>query len=104
MPATILVEGCVVLVYSALQKKPAGKLLLASFVVNVVTQSMLWLALKIFFQQYLVTLFVAEVLIWLVEGVLLYYLTGKQLTPHAALILSLCMNAVSFGVGWFLPV
>jgi hypothetical protein len=104
LPITILVEGCVVLLYCALQKRPAGKLLLASLFVNVVTQGMLWLALWIFFQQYIVTLLVSEVLIWLVEGILFYYLTGKQLTLWTVLLLSLCMNAVSFGVGWFLPV
>jgi hypothetical protein len=101
---TILVEGCVVLVYCAWQKRPARRLLLASLVVNVLTQAMLWTALKIFFQQYILTLIVAEVLIWLVEGILLYFFTWKQLTMRAAILLSLWMNIVSFGIGWFLPV
>ena len=101
---TVFLEGCVVLVYCALQKRPAGRLLQASLLINVLTQGMLWLILKIFFQQYILTLITAEVLIWLIESVLLYYLMLKQLSLRSAVLLSLCMNALSFGVGWFLPV
>jgi len=101
---TILIEGCVVFIFCALQKRPAGRLLLASLMVNVLTQSMLWVALKIFFQHYLIALTVAEVLIWLVEGVLLRWLSGNHLNLRQTLTLSLCMNAASFGIGWFLPV
>ncbi|HLA05885.1 MAG TPA: hypothetical protein VJ022_00460 [Anaerolineales bacterium] len=101
---TILIEGTVVLAYSALRKRPAGPLLFASFIVNVFTQGALWVALQIFFRQYLTALFVAEILIWLIESLLLYHLSRNQLRPVHALILSLCMNLASFGIGWFLPV
>lgn len=101
---TILVEGGVVLVYATLRKTPAGTLLRASLMVNVLTQIMLWIALRIFFQHYLITLIVAEFLIWFVESVLMYYFARGQLSPANAIVLSLCMNGASFGVGWFLPV
>ena len=101
---TILVEGCVVFIFCAVQKRPAGRLLLASFMVNVLTQVLLWVALKVFFQNYLITLIVVEVLIWLLEGVFLHRLPGNNLNLRQALTLSLCMNAASFGIGWFLPV
>jgi len=101
---TILIEGCVVLVYSALRKRPAGDLLRASLLVNMLTQLMLWVALKIFFQHYLLTLIVMEVVIWLIEGILIYGLSKGQLSLSNAVFLSLCMNLLSFGIGWFLPV
>lgn len=104
MLATILMEGCVVFTYCVWRKKPAGKLLGTSLLVNVLTQVVLWAVLRIFFQYYLITLFVSEVLIWLGESLLLYYLVKEQLKLFEAFLLSLCMNTVSFGVGWFLPV
>ena len=104
MLATILIEGCVVFIYCTRHKKNAGKLLGASLLVNVLTQVALWAALRVFFQQYIIALFAAEMLIWLAESFLLYYLVRQQLKWSEAFLLSLMMNAASFGVGWFLPV
>jgi hypothetical protein len=101
---TILVEGIVVLAYSAIQKKPAGNLLVVSVIINVLTQALLWVALQIFFNYYLIALFVMEMLIWLIESLLLFRLSKGQLNLKSAMILSLLMNAASFGVGWLLPV
>ena len=100
---TLLVEGVVVTVYCAIKRKPASDLLEVSFIVNVFTQIILWFALRIFFRYYLIALIAAEVLIWLVESILIYHLSRKQLTPSSAVFLSLCMNLSSFGIGWFLP-
>jgi hypothetical protein len=101
---TILVEGIVVYVYAALTKKPAGNLLLASFIVNVFTQSILWIALGIFFRYYLIALFTAEVLIWMAESLMMHRLSIGQLTMREAIFISLFMNFASFGVGWLLPI
>ncbi len=101
---TLVVEGAVVLAYSTLRKRPAGDLLEVSFIINVFTQAILWMALRLFFRYYLVALFTAELLIWSVEGVLIHYLSKEKMKLSRALLLSLCMNAASFGVGWFLPV
>lgn len=101
---TILIEGMVVLGYSILAKRPAGLLLWASLVVNVFTQSLLWISLQLFFRYYLLTLFVAEILIWLIESFLLQRLSNGKLNLRDACILSFCMNASSFGIGWFLPI
>lgn len=65
---------------------------------------MLWLVLSVLYQYYVVALFVAEVLIWLIESVLLSLPVKNSLKWNDALYLSLVMNLVSFGVGWFLPV
>jgi hypothetical protein len=60
--------------------------------------------LSLFYQHYLVALLVAEILIWAMEGYLLYGLRFNQLQVRDALSLSLMMNLSSFGIGWFLPV
>lgn len=104
LPVTVLIEAMVVLGYAAWAKKPAGRLLAASVVVNACTQSALWLALNAFPGHYLGTLFVMEALIWPAEAAGLYYFPGTRLGFWEALLLSLAMNAASFGLGWFLPV
>jgi hypothetical protein len=101
---TILVEGAVVLAYCIWRKKPLASIFVSSVVANILTQSMLWVLLWVFFQSYFVMLLICEVLIWLLETFLLYIPRKNQLTLYNAMLLSLSMNVLSFGVGWFLPV
>ena len=101
---TILVEGAVGVVYAAWRRKPVVPILLTSVLANFITQSLLWTALNVFFQHYLTTLLIAEIPIWLMEGYLFYRIRFSQLNVRESLFLSLIMNLVSFGVGWFLPI
>ena len=101
---TILIEGVFISGYSLLKKKPLAGLLLASVIVNGLTQIMLWGVLTLFPQHYLITLFTAEVFIWLIEGIFLYLFPASQLQWTEAFPLSLGMNLSSFGIGWFLPI
>ena len=104
LPVTIVIEGLVVFGFARWRKKPAGRLVLASVLANVATQTLLWLALNLFAGHYLATLLVAEALIWPAEAGALYYFPGTRLDWKEALLLSLGMNLASFGLGWFLPV
>jgi hypothetical protein len=99
---TILVEGAIVIGYSIGHKKPLGPILITSIVANLVTQSFLWIVLNLFFQHYLIALLVAEVLIWAVESILLYFIPANRLRFAEAVYLSLLMNLASFALGWFL--
>lgn len=101
---TIFIEGAVVLGYSIRRKKPVLPILLTSAFANLVTQSLLWLGLNLFFRHYLVTLFFTEILIWMVESVLLYCFPANQLGFKESVLLSLMMNLASFGLGWLLPI
>ena len=101
---TILIEGIVILAWCAIRKKPAVPLLFASLFINVLTQILLWSLLRIFHTEYLVTLLVTEAAIWLFESLLLFRMSNGQLNLYNASVLSFCMNAASFGVGWFLPI
>lgn len=101
---TTLVEGLVALLFCTRTRKSRGSILLTSVLGNVITQSLLWIALGVFFQHYLATLLVAEILIWILEGLLLASIKANCLRLTEALLLSLLMNVTSFGLGWFLPV
>ena len=69
-----------------------------------ITQFFLWIVLRIFFRSYLFTLLLAETLIWIGEGLLLYFISSNKLNFKEAMSLSLAMNLLSFGIGWFLPI
>lgn len=89
--------------YSFWRKKPIPPILVTSVSMNLITQSFLWFALNFFFQYYLIVLFVAEILIWMIESLLLYSVRLNRLRFREATLLSLGMNLTSFGFGWFLP-
>lgn len=101
---TIIVEGVVILGYSLWRRKPFLSILFTSVCGNLITQSLLWIALNIFFRYYLITLIVAELLIWIIESILLYAVPANRLRFVNAMFLSLSMNFMSFALGWFLPV
>ncbi len=101
---TVIVEGLVVLTFALWRKKPLTSLLLTSIFANLVTQSVLRIALTISFRDYLTTLAVAEIGIWLLEALVLYGIPSNKLRFSEALLLSLAMNAASLALGWFLPV
>lgn len=80
------------------------RLLVASLLANLLTQSLLWVALVLAPTHYLATLFVMEFLIWLIESAILHLYPGSWLGWKEALLLSFAANLASFGMGWFLPV
>jgi hypothetical protein len=104
LTATILVEGVIVFIYSRWQGKPLRPLLLTSLFANLITQSLLWSALFLFFRHYWLVLIVMEIAIWLVESLIFYRVRANQLTLKEAMFLSLAINLASFSAGMFLPV
>jgi hypothetical protein len=101
---TILIEGIIVIVYARWRAKPVVRLILASVLANLLTQSLLLMALYLFPTHYMVTIFTAEGLIWLMESAIFYYFPGTRIVLIEALLLSLVINLSSFGIGLFLPV
>lgn len=97
-------EGAVVIAYSFWRKKPLVPILFTSICANLITQSLLWAALYLFFESYLIALLSAELLIWMIESVLLYSVPANHLRLVDAILLNLGMNVASFVPGWFLPV
>jgi hypothetical protein len=101
---TLLVEGAIVSGYSIWRKKPVRSILFTSVVANLITQSLLWIVLNLFFRHYLIALAIAEILIWGIESILLYSIPANHLRFKEAILLSLAMNVSSFALGWFLPI
>jgi hypothetical protein len=104
LTVTILIEAVLIFVYSHLRDKPLYPLLLASLFANLITQSLLWIGLLLFFRHYLLTLIVLEISIWLIESLIFYRVRVTQLAIKEALSLSVAINLASFSVGLFLPV
>ncbi len=100
---TLFIEGLVVTGYAHWQRKPLVSILLTASLGSLLTQGLLWLVLSLFYQHYLGVLLVAEVLIWFLEGLLLWRVPVNRLVWREALGLSLVMNLASFGAGWLLP-
>jgi hypothetical protein len=101
---TILIEGVVVLAYCTWRRKPLLSILVTSLVANIMTQSLLWIVLQIFFKNYLTALLISEVFIWFFESILLCLPRTNQLSYRSAVVLSFSMNLLSFGAGWFLSI
>ena len=101
---TILIESVIIVGYALWRKKPVGHLLLSGALVNGITQAFLWIVLTGLTTHYLTVLFVSEICIWWLEGMILWLYPYNRLKLGQALLLSLAMNLASFGIGWFLPV
>lgn len=104
LAVTLVIESAVALGYAVWRKKPIPPILFTSICGNLITQPLLWILLNLFFQQYLITLLITEILIWFLESVLLYFILWNQLSFKDAIFLSLGMNLSSFVLGWLLPV
>ncbi len=101
---TILIEGLVGLGFAVWRRKPVLSISLTILFGNIITQSLLWIILNIFFNDYLIALVTSEILIWLGESIFLACVRNNQLNFGEAFLLSLVMNLCSFGVGMFLPI
>ena len=101
---TVIIESFVVIGYCLWRKKPLLPILFTSICGNLITQSLLWIVLNLFFQEYLATLLTTEILIWFIEGLLFSFIPANQLRFSEAVFLSLSMNLLSFAAGWALPV
>jgi hypothetical protein len=101
---TIIIESAVVIGYSLWRKKPVRPILYTSLCINLLTQSLLWIALTLFFRHYLIALLTGEILVWIIESLWLYAVPANRLRFREAIFLSLGMNLASFALGWFLPV
>lgn len=100
---TVLLEGTIIVGYCRRSGKPLLPILVTSVIANLITQSMLWIVLTIFFRHYIPALLLTEVSIWLTESVVLSLPASNQLKIKDALLLSLIMNLTSFGAGLLLP-
>jgi hypothetical protein len=100
---TLVIETFVAAGFCYWRRKPFKSIFLTTSLANLLTQSMLWLALNLLYRHYLPALFIAEIIIWLIESAALRLIPSNRLAWREAALLSLAMNLASFGIGWFLP-
>jgi hypothetical protein len=101
---TVIVEGAVAVIYATRRRKPVVPIMLTSLCGNLITQSMLWIVLTLYFRHYLLALVLMEFIIWALESFLFCVIPANHLGLKESALLSLIMNGISLGLGWFLPV
>ncbi len=95
----IVTEGAVLVLLARIRKKPARRLLVACGLVNVITVTALALVAGLG-SATIVTLLVAEIVIWLFEAAFLVLYPGTEVSWQEGLVFSLFMNVTSLLAGW----
>ncbi len=101
---TLALELAVALGYALWRKRPIAYVFTITLLMNLLT----WIPFRVILgnlsaSQYLAGSAIGEVVIWLVEAGVLAFALRKQVTIKEALLLSLVLNLVSFGIGLLLP-
>jgi hypothetical protein len=101
---TLAVELTLGLIYALWRKHPAFYVLTVILLMNMITQPILWLTLSgTFVGLSIVRTLIAEIIVCLVEGWILFKALPGKITSKEAFLLSLVLNAASFGIGYILP-
>jgi hypothetical protein len=102
---TLIVELVIALAYALWRKQPRTKLLTVVLMMNMVTQPVLWFAVRnLTGNSRPWFLAIGEIILWLVEAGILALALRKQAKFREALALSFILNLASFGIGLLLPV
>jgi hypothetical protein len=101
---TLITELLLGVIYTFWRILPKMQTLTVILLLNLITQPALWLSVSGFSVHYpiLIVLF-AETVVWLMEGVGIFLALRKRIGIGEALLVSLVLNAASFGIGLLLP-
>lgn len=101
---TLAVELVLGVLYTAWRKRSAVLVLTVILLINLLTQPALWVTVSGLGGKYsFLGVFFAELVVWLVEAGGLFLAQRKTIRLGEALLVSLVLNAASFGIGLFLP-
>jgi len=106
IPATLLIETAIGLLYSIIRKLPKVRLFAIILLANLITQPLLWFVLAAT-EGMGITLtltVILEIVIWLVEALILYFTLRDQMRLIEALGLSLLLNGASMLAGFLVPI
>lgn len=102
--ATLIVELTLGVVYVFWRKHPKMLFLTVILLINLITQPALWLTISGFSGRYpIIIVLIAEAFVWLLEAAGIFLALRKRVRFGEAILVSLVLNAVSFGLGMFLP-
>jgi hypothetical protein len=101
---TLISELVLGAIYALWRKHPKVLFLTVVLLLNLITQPALWLTVSGFSGQYpLIVVLIAELVVWVVEAGGIYLALRKRIGFGEALLVSLVLNAASFGIGLLLP-
>jgi hypothetical protein len=101
---TLISELTLGVIYAVWRKHPKVLFLTVILLLNLITQPALWLTVSGFNGRYpVIVVLLAEMVVWLAESVGLYLALRKRIGFGEALLVSLVLNATSFGIGLLLP-
>ncbi len=101
---TLISELALGMIYAVWRKHPKLLFLTILLLMNLVTQPALWLTVSGLSGRYPILLVIfAELVVWLLEAAGIYLALRKRIGFGEALLVSLVLNAASFGIGLFLP-
>ncbi len=101
---TLLVELILGVVYAIWRKLPKALFLTVLLLLNLITQPALWLTVSGFSGRYpIFAVLIAEMVVWLAEAAGISLALRKRIGFGEALLVSLVLNAASFGIGLLLP-
>lgn len=100
---TLAIEGFMSLVYLKYTKTPVKKIVYGVLLANVFTHPLFVMASTIFAYK-MTTIIMLETIVWLVEAWIVNKVQGKQFPFKTILILTIILNAASFGIGLLLPI
>jgi len=103
---TLAVEMVLAAGYALWRKRPLVLLLTVVLMMNLITRSLFSLVFGGYFYlagDNFVWILAAELVIWIVEACILALALRKEVRFREALLLSLVLNAASFGIGLLLP-
>jgi len=107
LPLTLLIEGALAAGYARLRKWPIATVVTVVLLASLLTQPLLQLALSFTggngWTPHLTWILILESAIWLVEAGVLALTLRRTANLLECLGLSFVLNAVSFGIGWLLP-
>lgn len=104
--ATIAIEVPMAVAYILWRKRPAVFLITIVWAMNTVTRPLLSFAVVAFYPlagYSLPWILFFEFVIWIIEAAILAFALRKEARFPEALLLSLVLNAASFGIGLLLP-
>lgn len=101
---TITIECLLTYLFQKHQKSPYKDIVIAVFLVNLITHPIFTFTVMYFKIQDFKILIGFETIIWLLEACLIYLFTKKLYPRKCILVLSLVLNTISFSLGLLLPI
>jgi hypothetical protein len=100
---TLIIESVCTSLYLAIKKESGRKILMGVVIANIFSQPAFVSFVYMFITSF-TGILIAEIIIWLVEALIIYFIQRKYFAFKHILALAFILNAASFGIGLLLPI